>query len=116
MAHFPQAQTRVRSPRVSVPNAEPVTFNFDNHAVSATLHKISVTGGLVEFSQKPPRSNFAEIRLTTASGPVSALVEFLRSPKPDSLRRAFRFVALSDDDYKKLARAIKAMHQLGLGE
>src|SRR5215831_7902152 len=49
MSHFPKSQSKARSPRVRVPNEEPIRFNLDGRLVSAILHKISLTGGLAEF-------------------------------------------------------------------
>ncbi|HYL92049.1 MAG TPA: hypothetical protein VEW69_02715 [Alphaproteobacteria bacterium] len=118
MAHFPQSHTRTRSPRVVVPNAEPIFFNnLGGQRHTAVLHKLSLTGGLAEFSKPPGDLTLAEFLLQTISGPVKGLVEFLAVQKKSGPRTcAFRFIALSDGDYKRLSVALRALHQKGFGE
>jgi hypothetical protein len=114
MPHFPQAQSNLRSPRVRVPNSESIRFNLGGRQVSAVLQKISMTGGLAEFSSTIGSATIAEMKLNTISGQVSGLVEFL--PSPDgSATYPFRFIALSDDDYARLNSTIKVMQQQGFG-
>jgi hypothetical protein len=117
MPHFPQAKTKARSPRVRVPNQEKMRFNIDGRLVSAVLRKISLTGGLAEFSAPLDENSIAEALIETASGQVRGLVEFLRSQKklgPHTY--AFRFIALSDADYKRLNATLALMRKLGLSE
>jgi len=114
MPHFPQAQTKTRSPRVRVPNHESIRFNLGGRQVSAVLQKISLTGGLAEFSSSIGSATIAEAKMNTISGQVSGLVEFL--PSPDgSDTYPFRFIALSDQDYDRLSSTIKMMQQQGYG-
>jgi hypothetical protein len=132
MAHFPQPHSRVRAPRVRVPSNEPVKFNLGNGEFSARLHRLSLTGGLVQFERAVGELSLAEVVLTTQSGPVKALVQFLK-PQPgpparagvarggvevqgNSLPRPFRFVALDDPDFHRLAGTIQDMRRRGLGE
>jgi len=116
MAYFPQ-HTRTRSPRVRIPNDEQVRFNIGGHFVPATLQKISMTGGLAEFKAGGSQSGLAEIHLTTISGPVRGLVEFLaRQKRQSSQARAFRFIALSNADFNRLNSTLRIMRQKGLGE
>ena len=79
MPHFPQmeTQTKTRSPRVRVPNNESIRFNLGGHQVSAVLQKISLTGGLAQFTGSIGSATIAEAKVNTLSGPVSGLVEFL---------------------------------------
>jgi hypothetical protein len=117
MPHFPQAQTKTRSPRVRVPNEEAIRFDIGGHLVSAILRKISLTGGLAQFTGSLGDVTIAEARLNTASGPVSGLVEFLRPQKKTGPHAyPFRFLALSDSDHKRLKATLQVMRQLGLGE
>ncbi len=114
MAHFPQPHTRTRAPRVRIPADECIKFNLGKRKVSATLQRLSVTGGLARFHEDIGEQALAEIVLDTASGPVNALVELL---KPlDSSSRPFRFVALDDSDFDRLVTTIQAMRQQGWGE
>jgi hypothetical protein len=117
MPHFPQSQTKTRSPRVRVPNRETIRFNMDGRIVPAILHKLSLTGGLAEFTGSLGAASIAEALLDTACGPVSGLVEFLRVQKSQGPRTyAFRFIALSDGDYKRLNATLVMMRKLGLSE
>ena len=113
MPHFPQTQTKTRSPRVRVPNSESIRFNLGGRQVSAVLQKISLTGGLAEFTASIGSATIAEAKLNTISGKVNGLVEFL--PSPDGTAYPFRFIALSDDDYERLSSTIKVMQQQGFG-
>jgi hypothetical protein len=87
--------------------------------VSAVLHKLSLTGGLAEFEVAISGVTIAEARLNTASGPVSALVEFLpqRSKKDGTVHtHPFRFIALGDQDYERLSSTLQTMRKMGLGD
>jgi hypothetical protein len=117
MPHFPQVQTKTRSPRVRVPNEESIRFDIGGHVVSAVLRKISLTGGLAEFTGSLGNVTIAEARLSTASGPVNGLVEFMRPQKKAGPNiYPFRFIALSDADHRRLHATLQAMRKLGLGE
>ena len=118
MPHFPQSQTKKRSPRVRVPNEEPVRFDIGGHLVTAVLHRLSLTGGLAEFKGTlGSEVTIAEIKLNTANGPVSGLVEFLppQDKKTPSIY-PFRFLALGDADYRKLDATLRLMRTKGLSE
>jgi hypothetical protein len=100
-----------------VPNQESVRFNIEGHLVPAVLHKLSLTGGLAEFTGPIGDVTIAEAKLTTACGPVSGLVEFLRLQKKQGPNTyAFRFIALSDGDHQRLSATLQLMNKLGLGE
>ena len=115
MPHFPQTQSKTRSPRVRVPNSELIRFNLGGHQVSAVLQKISLTGGLAEFSKSIGSATIAEARLNTISGQVSGLVEFLPAANGTAATYPFRFIALSDQDHERLNSTIKMMQQQGFG-
>jgi len=114
MTYFPQSQHKTRSPRVRVPNGESIRFNLGGHQVSAVLQKISMTGGLAEFTSSIGSATIAEARMNTISGQVSGLVEFLPSAN-GTATHPFRFIALSDQDHARLSSTIKMMQQQGLG-
>ena len=118
MPHFPQSQTKKRSPRVRVPNEEPVRFDIGGRMVTAVLHKLSLTGGLAEFNGPlGSEVTIAEIRLNTANGPVSGLVEFLRPQNKNAPTvYPFRFLALGDADFRRLDSTLRLMRTKGLGE
>lgn len=120
MPHFPQTSSRTRAPRVRVPNDESIRFDLGGRLVSAVLHKLSLTGGLAEFEGTISGVTIAEARLNTATGPVSALVEFLPRPKKKdgatSSAYPFRFIALGDQDYERLSHTLQLMRKKGLGD
>lgn len=117
MAHFPQPHNRMRAPRMRVPNNELVKFNLGSRQVFAILIRLSMTGGLVQFKQPIADLALAEADLTTTSGPVNALVEFLK-PQPVGVAnsRAFRFVAMDDADFHRLVTTLQAMSKQGWTE
>jgi hypothetical protein len=115
MPHFPQTATKTRSPRVRVPNNESIRFNLGGHQVSAVLQKISLTGGLAEFTSSIGSATIAEAKVNTLSGPVSGLVEFLPA-QVGSCTYPFRFIALSDQDYERLNSTLQYMQKQGFGD
>ena len=115
MPHFPQTQTKTRSPRIRVPNNESIRFNLGGHQVSAVLQKISLTGGLAEFTGSIGSATIAEAKVNTLSGPVSGLVEFLPA-QLGSCVYPFRFIALSDQDYHRLNATLQYMRKQGFGD
>jgi hypothetical protein len=116
MAHFPQADRRIRSPRVRVPQGPKVLFLVDNDPIEGVLHKLSLTGGAVEITRECAAGTLAEIRLHTNSGTVQAVVEMLARNDRSAPEQPFRFVALGDDDQKLLVRAIKNLRKQGFGD
>jgi len=115
MPHFPQPHSRVRAPRVRIPGNETVKFNLSSGHICASLHRLSLTGGLVQFHDQVGELTLAEVVLTTDSGPVKALVEFLGKTK-DGSSRAFRFIALDDPDFNRLVAVLQTLRKQGLGE
>src|SRR5579872_2251171 len=117
MAQFPQPHARMRAPRVRIPNSESVSLKLGKHQFPATLHKLSLTGGLVELKEPIEDAPIAEIVLNTATGPINALVEMLRpSAKQGINSRPFRFIALNDQDYERLVSTLQTMRRQGLSE
>lgn len=116
MAHFPQSQSKKRSPRVRVPNDEMVRFNINGAIVPGVLQRLSLTGGLADFPVPVLAGNIAEVQLNTTLGPVSGLVEFLCQQTGGPKSHPFRFIALGDGDYKRLNATLQLMRRLGLGD
>ena len=75
-----------------------------------------MTGGLAQFPVPIGEVALAEVVLRTVSGPVTALVEFLQPPEKGSSSRPFRFVALDDHDYQRLASTVQTMRKQGFAE
>jgi hypothetical protein len=102
---------------VRVANEEEIRFNVDGRMIQAILRKISLTGGLAEFPGALGDVSIAEVRLETTNGPVKGLVEVLPSQKkakPNTC--AFRFIALSDGDYKRLNATVTVLRTMGFSE
>ncbi len=117
MAHFPHPHSSVRAPRVRVPNAEPVIFIVDGKKVPAVLQKLSITGGVARLSVKIISGTLAELKLNTMEGPVSGIVEILAPIATAGLpSQPFRFIALNEDDHKRLKATLLFMRKNGLGE
>ena|SRR5579872_3619441 len=116
MPHFPQPLTRTRAPRVRVPGGESVNFRIGNRQISANLKKLSMTGGLAEFPAHLGDIPLAEVVINTVSGPISALVEFLKPRTPGDMTRPFRMVALDDHDYERLSSTLRNMRSQGQAE
>src|ERR1043166_1193879 len=115
MSYFPQTQAKTRSPRVRVPNNESIRFNLGGHQVSAVLQKISLTGGLAEFSSRIGSASIAQAKGNALSGPVSGLGEFLPA-QVGSCTYPFRFIALSDQDYERLTASLRYMRKQCFGD
>lgn len=117
MVHFPHSHTKVRAPRVRVPNKEPVIFNIENQLLAGVLQKLSLTGGLAQVTKCPDRAALAQINLNTVSGPVCGLIEFLRPEKRwGGYLLPFRFIALAEVDEARLKKTLHVMLENGLGE
>jgi len=98
---------------VRIPNDERITLNLGGKSAYATLRRLSLTGGLVDFPA-PLDVTLAEVALTTTAGPVKALVEFMPAPKKNSpTSRPFRFIAIDDNDYQRLHSTLKLMLKQG---
>ena len=115
MAHFPQL-TKTRALRMRVPSNESANFKLGGLQVAAILQKLSLTGGLAEFRTPVAETALAEVVLNTTSGPITALVELLQAPQKGSACRPFRFIALDDSDYQRLASTLQTMRKQGLAE
>lgn len=86
-------------------------FNLGGRKVSATLHHLSLTGGLVQLHDQVGELALAEIIFTTVSGPVTALVEFLDPQTKEASSRPFRFIALDDLDFNRLVVKLQSMRR-----
>lgn len=112
MAYFPKVHANHRSPRRQIHYPEPTRFRIGDHLVTGNLQRISLTGGCALFNRTIHSGTLAEIAIATKYGPVCGLVEFLagRRATLTAQENGFRFVALSDDDYQRLGKVLKAMN------
>jgi hypothetical protein len=67
-----------------------------------------VTGGLLQMSQSLGQGDFVEVAFQTQAGPVHGMAEILTPMRKmaDSVLQPFRFVALEDDDHRRLRTSL----------
>ena len=78
------------------------------HRARAKLQSISVTGGLLQLPQQMSAGDFVEIAFHTRSGPIRGMAEMLQPTRTyqRACMQPFRFIALDDDDHRKLRMAL----------
>jgi hypothetical protein len=93
-----------------------VKFSLDGKQMSGVLHTLSATGGVAQFPGSVHAGELAELHIDSRSGTIVALVELLSPLKGSSATmRAFRFVALDEQDQERLATVIAHMRNNGYG-
>jgi hypothetical protein len=67
-----------------------------------------VTGGLLQLAQSLAQGDFVEVAFQTHSGPVHGMAEVLSPTRnmPEGVLQPFRFVALEDDDHRRLRSSL----------
>jgi hypothetical protein len=103
-----------RASRFKVPNNERVMLLVGTDLVSGTLRLLSLTGGTVRIPKRRAPGTFGEIRMSTVTGSITAVVELL-SAIGDSVQ-AFRFVQIEPASRKRLQEALQHMKAQGLGD
>ncbi len=103
-----------RPSRFRVPNNERVMLLVGTDLVSGTLRLLSMTGGTVRVPKRRSPGTFGEIRISTISGSITAVVELL-SAIGDSVQ-AFRFVQIEPASKKRLQESLQQMKAQGLGD
>ena len=110
MTHFPQPHPSRRAARVRL--GDPVLAAIrleDGRRTRAKLQSISVTGGLLQMAHCLGQGDFVEVAFQTESGPVQGMAEIL-SPTCQTaagVLQPFRFVALGDDDHRRLRTSVE---------
>ena len=93
-----------------------VKFSLDGKQMSGVLHSLSATGGVAQLPGSIQAGDLAELHIDSKSGTIVALVELLNPLKASSATmRAFRFVALDEQDQERLATVIAHMRNNGYG-
>ncbi|MFY9683167.1 MAG: PilZ domain-containing protein [Candidatus Sulfotelmatobacter sp.] len=109
MTHFPQPHPSRRAARVQLGASVLAAIRFeDGRHANAKLQTISATGGLLRLPRPFAEGDFVEVAFQTQSGPVRAMAEIL-SPMgktKDGVLQPFRFVALEDDDNRRLRTSL----------
>jgi hypothetical protein len=87
----------------------------DGQRSRGKLQTISATGGLLLLGQPLSQGDFVEIAFQTRLGPVQGMAEML-SPLNNFTKgclQPFRFIALGDDDHRKLRMALDSVVDQG---
>jgi hypothetical protein len=112
MTHFPQPHPQRRAPRVKLGGSVSAAIQLnDGQRARGKLQTISATGGLMYLARALAQGDFVEIAFQTTSGPVHGMAEML-SPAlrgEQGCMQPFRFIALGDDDHKKLRMALESV-------
>ncbi|MGP0099054.1 MAG: PilZ domain-containing protein [Terriglobales bacterium] len=109
MTHFPQANVSRRSPRVQLNGSVAASVTAEGgQSARAKLQSISVNGGLLQLQRELSAGDFVEIAFHTRSGPIHGMAEMLRPTRKyeSACLQPFRFIALADDDHRKLRMAL----------
>ena len=104
MTHFPQPHPSRRAARVQLGDSVLAAIRLeDGRRAKANLETISVTGGLLRLPHSLGQGDFVEVAFQTQAGPVHGMAEVLSPRKTtDGVLQPFRFVALEDDDHRRL--------------
>jgi len=109
MTHFPQPHPSRRAARVQLGNSVLAAIRLeDGRRTKAKLQTISATGGLLSLPQSLGQGDFVEVAFQTQAGPVHGMAEVLSPMRkiPDGVLQPFRFVALEDDDNRRLRTSL----------
>jgi hypothetical protein len=109
MTHFPQPHPTRRAARVQLGASVLAAIRLEDggHA-KAKLQTISATGGLLQMPRSLAQGDFVEVAFETQSGPVRAMAEILTPMRKttDGVLQPFRFVAIEDDDHRRLRTSL----------
>lgn len=110
MTHFPQPHPTRRASRVQLGDSVLAAIRLeDGRRTKANLQTISVTGGLLRIAQSLAQGDFIEVAFQTQCGPVHGMAEALNPTRSmaDGVLQPFRFVALEDDDHRRLRTSLE---------
>ncbi|MBZ5682560.1 MAG: PilZ domain-containing protein [Acidobacteriia bacterium] len=109
MTYFPQPHPTRRAARIQLGDSVLAAIRLeDGRRTKAKLQTISATGGLLRLAQSLAQGDFVEVAFQTQSGPVHGMAEVLSPMRKttDGVLQAFRFVALEDDDHRRLRTSL----------
>jgi len=109
MSHFPQTDANRRAPRLLLNGSVSATIHTEGgQRARAKLQSLSITGGLLQLTQQLSAGDFVEVAFHTRSGPIHAMAEMLQPTRKfqSACLQPFRFIALGDDDHRKLRMAL----------
>jgi hypothetical protein len=120
MTHFPQPHPSRRAARVQLGDSVLAAIRLeDGRRTKANLKTISATGGLLRLAQSLTQGDFVEVAFQTQAGPVHGMAEVLSPMRntADGVLQAFRFVAIEDEDHRRLRTSLDHVsdrHLLGI--
>jgi hypothetical protein len=109
MTHFPQPHSSRRAARVQLGDSVLAAIRLeDGRRTKAKLQTISTTGGLLQLPRSLGNGSFVELAFQTQSGPVHGMAEILTPARKttEGVLQPFRFVALEDDDNRRLRTSL----------
>jgi hypothetical protein len=109
MTHFPQPHPSRRAARVQLGDSVLAAIRLeDGRRTKAKLQTISATGGLLRLAQSLAQGDFVEVAFQTQAGPVHGMAEVLSPTRKmtDGVLQPFRFVAIEDDDHRRLRTSL----------
>ncbi|HET7442651.1 MAG TPA: hypothetical protein VFJ47_15215 [Terriglobales bacterium] len=112
MTHFPQPHPDRRAARVQLGGSVLAGIRFEGgERGRAKLQTISETGGLLVLGTRLNEGDFIEIAFQTRSGLVHGMAEMLSPMRvySDGCLQPFRFIAISDEDHRKLRMAVDSV-------
>ena len=111
MTHSDHRHYLKRAPRVSLPGTMPVTIQTENgRYIPGKLHRVSVTGGLVELVNYLDERTYIRLTIPFESGAVYCKAQMLfPMQNVSSYLQPFRLTAVSDEDGRILEREISAL-------
>src|SRR3954466_6049717 len=109
MTHFPEPHPTRRASRVQLGDSVLAAIRLeDGRRTKAKLPSISVTGGLLRLAQSLAQGDFVEVAFQTQSASRHGMAEVLSPARsvPDGALQPFRFVAIEDDDHRRLRNSL----------
>lgn len=112
MSHFPQSDAHRRAPRVLLNGSIAAAVHAESgERARAKLQSLSINGGLLQLTSEMSAGDFIEIAFHTRSGSVHGMAEMLPPTRKfkSACLQPFRFIALGDDDHRKLRMALDSL-------
>ena len=112
MSHFPQTDANRRTPRINLNGSIAAAIHAESgERARAKLQSLSINGGLLQLPIEMSAGDFIEIAFHTRSGPIHGMAEMLPPTRKyqSACLQPFRFIALGDDDHRKLRMALEAL-------
>ncbi len=108
-----QIKKGIRAPRCLVPNNERAQISIGPRRFPGILRVLSLTGGRMRLPEPVAPGTFADIRMSTVSGPFTAAIEFLEVDRANA--QGFRFVHVEPTDQRRLEDTLETMRAQGFG-